>query len=329
MIMLITRARLCLLAVLLGWLFLSATSVRAAVSSQIITFNTVTMSDQQLLRGKGGESAGIVGALKLPAGKNNPVVILLYGASGYTYELQDWVELLNQRGIGTFMVDSTNGRIESSSSLRRMALIRDAYAALAQLAQHPGIDRKRIGLIGFTQSGQAALYAGMKRMQSLYGQADLSFAAIASFYPDCSFQYREDEVLIEAPVRIYHGADDQVNAADNCRHYVSRSAGTGGNIQITNYPDAGHAFDLIRSDKVRSGLERSLRGCTIREGVKGILLNQETGRVFRMEDDCVQPAGLWAYNAAAANDVRLKLPQFFTQVFKLEEPVSAARLATQ
>ncbi|MDO6683259.1 dienelactone hydrolase family protein [Oceanobacter sp. 5_MG-2023] len=323
----ITR-RLSLAITLLGCLVLYATSVRAAVSSHVITFTTVTMSDQQLLRGKGGEQAGIVGALRLPPGDNNPVVILLYGASGYTYELQDWVELLNQRGIGTFMVDSTNGRIESTSSLRRMALIRDAYAALAQLAKYPGIDPKRIGLIGFTQSGQATLYAGMERMQSLYGQAGLSFAAIAAFYPDCSFQYREDDKLIQAPIRIYHGANDQVNAVDQCRDYVSRSASTGANIQITSYPDAGHAFDLVHSEKIRSGLERSLRDCTIREGIKGILLNQATGRMFRMGDECVQPSGPWVYNPAAASDVRLKLPQFFTQVFDLEEPVPAARVAT-
>ncbi|WP_221798157.1 dienelactone hydrolase family protein [Oceanobacter mangrovi] len=300
---------------MLAPLLLLAAQVQASMVSEVHVFNTVTMSDQQLLRGKGGSEAGIVGALKLPAASNNPAVILLYGPGGYTYELQDWVELLNKRGIATFMVESTNGRVESYTGLRQLAMIRDAYAALAVLSEHPAIDKNRIALIGFTDAGQAALYSGMKRMKELYGDARYNFAAIASFYPNCSFQYREDEQMAGAPVRVFHGEKDNVNAIADCRNYVQRASAAGGKIRLSAYPGAEHAFDLKYPERVKDHSDESFRDCTIREAVKGVMMNETTGRMFHPDNDCVKHDGRWAYNADAAIAVKVELPAFLEQAF--------------
>ncbi|MGB1091806.1 MAG: dienelactone hydrolase family protein [Oceanobacter sp.] len=307
--------RLLVLLAMLPAFFVIAPSVQASMRSEVHIFNTVTMSDQQLLRGSGGNEAGIAGALKLPEGDNVPAVILLYGPDGYTFELQDWADLLNERGIATFMVESTNGRLDSRTGLRQLAMIRDAYAALKVLAEHPSIDANRIGLIGFTDAGQAALYSGMRRMKDLYGDAEYQFAAISAFYPNCSVQYRDDTDLTDTPIRIFHGEKDNVHNIEFCRNFVFRAQAEGGDIRLSAYAGAEHAFDLKNPDQIKEDNRLSLRDCHITEKVKGILLNADTGRMFRMNNNCVRSDGRWAYNETAAELVKIELSMFLEQAF--------------
>ncbi|WP_051219428.1 dienelactone hydrolase family protein [Oceanobacter kriegii] len=303
--------------VIATWLLLAGlpSTASASMRSEIHVFNTVTMSDQQLLRGKGGHQAGIVGALKLPQASDNPAVILLYGPGGYSYELQDWVELLNAQGIATFLVESTYGRVEAYTGMRQLAMIRDAWAALDVLANHPAIDMHRIALVGFTDAGQAALYSAMSRMQTLYGRADQQFAAVAAFYPNCGFQYRDDDQLLATPVRIFHGMNDNINAIGSCQDFARRAKANGADIQVVAYDDAGHGFDLQHPEGLAEENTTSFRDCIVKEVVKGVLVNETTGRMFRPENDCVQSDGRFAYNAAAAQAVKIELPLFLRRAF--------------
>lgn len=309
----------CLLMVV-GLLLWQPVPVAAAIArTEVLPFNTVTMSDQQLLRGKGGEETGIAGVLRLPAEKNNPVVIIVYGTGGYGLYLDDWVDLLKQHGIGSFLIDSTSGRIQGESgdqaSLRQLAVIRDAYAALDLLSQHPAVDHKRIGLMGFSKAGQGALYAATERMHSLYGKPGVTFAGVVSMYPNCSFRYREDDQLIKSPVRLFHGEADDVNAFGPCQNLVQRASRAGADIRLTGYPGVAHGFDRpsLRNGRTESG--SSVRDCSIAEGVKGLLINQDTGRLFRFDDDCVRHTMGARYDANATADVKQRIPKFFESLF--------------
>lgn len=294
---------------------------QAMTRTEILPFSTVAMSDQQLLRGKGGEATGIAGVLKLPAERNNPVVVLLYGAGGYGDYVDDWVSLLNQHGIGTFVVDSTSGRIDGKDSeqghMRQLAVIRDAYAALDMLAIHPGVDANRIALMGFSKAGQGALYASLERMQKLYGPANAKFAGIVAFYPNCSVRYRDDEQLIGSPVWIFHGEADEQNAFSSCNDYVKRTSAAGAAIQLVGYPGVRHGFDRPGVTSLSNTTDGSvaMSGCDIREEVKGLLINKATGRLFRFDDDCVHQAGPSRFDAAAFEDVKRKVPALFESLF--------------
>jgi dienelactone hydrolase len=300
---------------------LVSTAATAMTHTEILSFTTVAMSDQQLLRGKGGEETGIAGVLRLPSENNNPVVILLYGSGGYGDYLDDWVSLLNNNGIGTFMVDSTSGRIQGGmdgeqNHLRQLSVIRDAYAALELLSKHPAVDPARIGLLGFSRAGQGALYAGMARMQQLYGKnVGHGFAGIVSFYPNCSFHYRNDEQLIGSPVEIFHGEADDVNAFAPCQDFTRRASAAGADIRLVGYPGVLHGFDWSAKTPSMQEQNGSTSACDIREEVKGLLINKATGRLFRFEDDCVKPAGKARFDAGAFADVKRQVPAFFEKVF--------------
>ena len=301
---------------------LMVAEANALTRTEILPFSTVAMSDQQLLRGKGGEPTGIAGVLKLPAESNNPVVVVLYGAGGYGDYLDDWITLLNQQGIGTFVVDSTSGRIDGVDSeqgqMRQLAVIRDAYAALELLSNHPGVDRQRIALLGFSKAGQGALYAAMQRMQKLYAPAQAQFAGVVAFYPNCTVRYRDDEQLIGSPVWIFHGEADEQNAFQPCNDYVQRASSAGAQIHMIGYPGVRHGFDWPTSNSSLSAATPAMSGCDIREEVKGLLINKATGRLFRFDDACVKPAGSARFDASAFADVKRQVPVLFSRLFGLQ-----------
>ncbi len=69
--------------------------------------------------------------------------------------------------------------------LGRLNLILDIYRSLEILAKHPRVDPARIGLMGFSREGQAALYASLKRFDAMWNKSGIDFAAYVPFYPDC------------------------------------------------------------------------------------------------------------------------------------------------
>jgi dienelactone hydrolase len=87
----------------------------------------------------------------------------------------------------------------------------DPYRVLELLAKHPRIDASRIALMGFSRGGQSALYAGMKRFQSMYAPAGLEFAAYLPFYAACNTTFVDDANVSRKPIRQFHGSADDYN----------------------------------------------------------------------------------------------------------------------
>ena len=134
----------------------------------------------QFLKGETeGESVQISGRLQFPKKKwtgRRPAVVILHGGGGVSDNQKVWSAGLRKIGIATFIVDSNTGRgcrkIEKTISLCKNAYLHqglghipDAYRALGLLSTHPRIDPNRIGLMGFSVGGKAALYASVKRFQ--------------------------------------------------------------------------------------------------------------------------------------------------------------------
>jgi dienelactone hydrolase len=228
-------------------------------------------------------------------------------------------------GISTFTIDGFTGRGLTSVNtdqalLGRLNFILGIYGALAVLAKHPRVDPDRIVLMGFSRGGQAALYASLMRFNKLWNKSGIQFAAYIPFYPDCATGYASETDIAERPIRIFHGIPDDYNPVASCKPYIQRLRDAGRDVVLTEYPDAQHGFDTplnVGAVIVSTGAQ-TVRGCTIREGEGGALLNVSTHQPFSYKDDCVQLNPHVGGNAEATRAARIAVSDFVRQVFKLE-----------
>ena len=249
-------------------------------SIPIVTLN-------QFLKGETeGKFVQISGSLQFPNKKwtgRLPAVVILHGGGGVSDNEKVWARGLRKIGIATFVINSNSARgchkqdkmvkICKNAYLHQgMGHIPDAYRALALLSTHPRIDAKRIGVMGFSIGGKAALYASVKRFQKKWGKPGLEFAAYVPFYPGCKTVFENDEIISDRPIRIFFGEKDDFVSHVLCEEYVNRLSKTGKDVTITVYPKATHAFDFrpdVRGDaiKAKSGSGVNYRNCRFVEDV--------------------------------------------------------------
>lgn len=275
---------------------------------EVIPFQTTTLTDQEFLNGqKEGKLATIAGVLRIPTPgtARMPAAVLIHGSNGIGASVEDWVSLLNGAGLATFVLDSFTGRgivdvRNDQSQLGRLVGVVDLFRALELLAKHPRIDPRRIAVIGFSRGGQAALYASVKRFQSMHGPADAAFAAYVPFYADCMTTYIDDDDVTSKPIRMFHGTADDWNPVAPCRAYVERLRKAGKDVVLTEYPDAQHVFDGATL-KVPVKLEKAqtTRQCRLREVEGGRIVNSQTGQTFTYQDSCVERGVTIAYDPNA------------------------------
>lgn len=105
----------------------------------------------------------ITGELRIPRPGTDrlPAVLLLHGAVGASGLQDDWARECTALGIATLLVDNFTGRGSVSpgddqAQRSRLAMVRDAYRALALLAKHPRIDAARLMVMGGARRGGAA-----------------------------------------------------------------------------------------------------------------------------------------------------------------------------
>lgn len=263
---------------------------------EVLIFKSLTLTDQQFLTGsKGGAEVLLGGVLSLPPGTGKvPVVILQHGSGGLGSNIAYWQRQLNQAGIATFAVDGFSGRGITStaadqSQLGRLNFVLDDYRAGALLAHHPRIDPHQIMLMGFSRGGQASLYAAMTRFDRLWKSQDFQFAGYLSFYPDCSIIFRDQEQVVDKPMRVYHGLADNYDPYSRCAGYFATLKKQGVDLQVHTYAHAEHGFDNPYAwSPVRAVADsQTVRDCRIVEHAQGELRNEQTGKAFSYQDSCV------------------------------------------
>jgi len=286
--------------------------------TEVITFQSMTLSDQEFLSGrKDGKQVTLGGVLRLPAGTGKiPVAILLHGSGGISGNVTDWEADYNALGMGTFVIDSFTGRGIVNTNvnqfvLGRLAMIIDAYRALEVLANHPRVDPSRIVLMGFSRGGQSALYASLKRFHRMHGPEALSFAAFIPMYANCGTTFVDDEDLVDRPVRMFHGSADNYVSVAPCRSYVQRLKAKGRDVQLTEYADAGHVFDgkALKTPLIVPNWQ-TFRKCVLAETQSGTIVNTQTGQVFDNGDPCIELGPTVVYNEKASREVRMAVAEF-------------------
>ena len=298
-----------------------------AARTELLPIQTLTLTDQEFLTGaNSGRPTTIVGQLRIAQGAGRlPVLVLQHGSSGFAPKIEYWSRQLNAAGISTFALDGFTGRglteVNSNQALLgRLNFVLDIYRSLDVLAVHPRVDPQRIALIGFSRGGQATLYASLKRFHQMWNKSGVDFVAYLPFYPDCMTTYIGDTDIENWPIRIFGGARDDYNPISACKDYVGRLTAAGRDVELTEYPNASHAFDnpLGAQPAAVSPTYESARNCRIHEEPGGILVNTETKQPFSYKDACVAHGPHLGRDPVATEAATNAVKAFLRAAFKLD-----------
>jgi len=297
-----------------------------AARTELHSIDTLTLSDTQFLRGDAnGKATTTSGQLRLAKSSGrSPVVVLQHGSGGMAPNVEMWARELNKIGVSTFALDGFTGRgltevNTNQALLGRLNFILDIYRALDVLANHPSVDPARIALMGFSRGGQAALYASLKRFHRLWNKSGAEFAAYVPFYPDCMTTFLSDTDVVGRPIRIFGGTQDDYNPIAACKAYVERLRAAGADVELTEYPNASHAFDnpLGAQPAMLRPRFQSVRNCKIQEEADGLLINIDTKQPFAYTDACVVHGAHVGHDPVATREAKQALKGLLKKVFQL------------
>lgn len=163
-----------------------------------------------------------------------------------------YARLLNEAGIGVVFTESFEPRGRRSicsqkpaeRSITEAHRRLDALGALSWLAAQPGIDARRLGVLGWSHGGQTVLWTADASSPAV-AQAAVRPAALVAFYPGCSALEKSPGFTPVAPLLVMSGALDDWTAAAPCRRLVQRLAARDGAPPVTfiEFPGSHHGFD--------------------------------------------------------------------------------------
>jgi len=303
-----------------GVLLACAIAAAHAQTVELLPVETVTLTTQQFLTGdENGKPAVLAGELRIPKPGTDllPAVVLLLGAGGITPMIERWSQDFNDIGIASFMLDSFSGRGIGPSKLDNVAMMIDGYRALDILAAHPRIDPARIAVMGISKGAMAALYSSNQRFVDMYSLQHRVFAAHIVLFAPCNITYRDDVKITGKPIRMFHGIADDLFSIEPCRAYAGRLKERGADVELTEFPDAYHAFHafVLKAPQIFPQA-MTTRNCHMIEGDNGQIMNVVTGKPFDYADSCVERGFTFAYNEAAALATHAAVRAFLTATLK-------------
>ncbi len=249
------RNRVDILLAALFWLTLTApvhatTAPCTPPSSQNVTL---------LSKDREGETVPISAHLLKPLGNGPfPALVLLHGNPGglqpgylcVAKKMAHW-------GYVTLVIDSNSApsrnRELSIGSYLATEQAQDAYQGRNYLAGLRVVDSRRVGVVGWSKGGRAAL-AAVSSHQSSYNGKSYGvdkyghFAAVVAIYPSCFAELND----LSAPLLLLIGARDTTVSARYCQEML-RTVSSTHDVELKVYPEAGHGFDGPWSGWTREG----------------------------------------------------------------------------
>ena len=116
--------------------------------------------------------------------------------------------------------------------------------ALEVLATHPGIDRSRIGVMGFSRGGEVAFRSAVEPLRRAVIKSDLKFALHIPVYAGCNQVYWS-AALTKMPMLNLVGEADDYTTAKPCEQLAARYAAAGTPVRSIKYPNAHHSWDAM------------------------------------------------------------------------------------
>jgi dienelactone hydrolase len=196
----------------------------------------------------------IPGWLSRPVGAGPfPAVVLLHGCHGVSASTHGWAAWFRGRGYAALIVDSwtprgmREGCTPQSADLPNTERYDDAVGALRYLHALRWVDRRRIGVIGWSNGGvfAMALVNGPSHDRARRRGVTLpepGFRAAVAVYPGgCSSLVRE---LAVRPLLVLIGAADDWTTPAPCVEMIEAMRARGAEASIVLYPGAVHYFDV-------------------------------------------------------------------------------------
>lgn len=270
-----------------------------------------------------GTPTTIFGILRLPEGDDRvPAVVLTHGCSGITGAETYWGSSLVQLGVATFVVNSFVGRsiprvCTGPHTISMASVLTDVYRARDILASHPRIDAGRMAM-GFSFGGRTALWASHLRFQQRYDRGPSRFAAHLAFYPsNCHIRLADEDLVSDAPIRIFHGAADDTADIGRCKEYVARLRDAGRDATLFEYGGAKHWFDNadLAGRQTMSGFT-TFNNCTFLERDDRIV-DASTGELAGVGSPCAMAQGSFGYNPEARRQATADVQNFLRVLFRL------------
>jgi dienelactone hydrolase len=202
-------------------------------------------------------SEKIRGFMSKPEGSGPfPAVIIAHGCFGVEPNHSEWAKRLNAWGYVTLIVDSFNPREVSNvcsdpDSVSPDIRACDVFGAAAFLRKQAFVNPQRIGLIGFSHGGWAALHVAQKELPAKAQQGPLQ--AVVAYYPWCPrFGLKETNT----PLLVLAGKKDDWTPVDRCERLLAdQEEEFGKQVTLIAYDNAYHGFDdiSVESSKVYDG----------------------------------------------------------------------------
>ena len=234
--------------------------------------------------GSGNQTLGA--ELWLPEGTQRvPVVILSHDVRGKRDpHLTDYINALKGSGAAVLVLDHYASRsIDPSRPAPERAFVTamdfaiDAYGALEAIAEHPRIDRRRAGLVGFGEGGGGgALLAAHQWLIAQRPATGPRFLAFAAVTPECGYRLG-NRATNRAPILMLVAERDNRTGRAPCDDLASYLRAAGGNVTVNLYRNARHGFDdpagPLRADPRGENITR----CVWQQGPDGLWRERTSG----------------------------------------------------
>ncbi len=180
-----------------------------------------------------------------------PGVLILHDCKGLSPHYEKVAEHFASRGYVAVAIDSLSPQKLSSgcTDVAGQARTQAAYAraALDWMRAQPYIDGTRLGLLGYSMGGIAALDIVDSPEASAI---PAGLRAVVAYYPVCRDR---DPKRVALPIRILDGGDDDWAPAAPCQALADAATAAGKTVTITTYPGATHAFNFDAPDRIEFG----------------------------------------------------------------------------
>ena len=179
-----------------------------------------------------------------------PAVLLLHGCDGFNAFVAYAADRLAARGYVGVALDSLgagrpNGACTDPTGARDEAVA--ARATLAWLRAQTYVNAERLGIIGFSMGGIAAL--DLIDPAGAAAAAPPGLRVVVAYYTACDG--RDGKLTV--PLAIFDGDADKVTPAAPCAALVKTAVAAGKVAQITTYPGATHGFAVPGPDRTFFG----------------------------------------------------------------------------